>query len=146
MFLPKLVESGEFHCNACLYAHATRKPIPSVRIRPLAQSFEDEIHTDVWGPSRTATHQGCHYFTTFTDDATCYTVTFLPRTKDEAFEAYKLFEVWALTQGHCKGIKVLRSNRRGEYLSTAFSTHLAVAGTARKLTTHDTPQLNGIVE
>ena len=27
-----------------------------------------------------------------------------------------------------------------------FNTHLAVAGTARKLTTHDTPQLNGIAE
>ena len=43
-------------------------------------------------------------------------------------------------------IKVLRSDRGGEYLSTAFNQHLANAGTARKLTTHDTPQLNGIAE
>jgi transposase InsO family protein len=139
-------ESRESHCDACLYARATRKPIPSVRIRPPAQSFGDEIHTDVWGPSRTATRQGRHYFATFTDDATRYTVTFLLRTKDEAFEAYKSFEAWALTQDHCKGIKVLRSDRGGEYLSTAFNAHLAAAGTARKLTTHDTPQLNGIAE
>jgi hypothetical protein len=40
----------------------------------------------------------------------------------------------------------LRSDRGGEYLSTAFNEHLAAAGTAKKLTTHDTPQLNGIAE
>jgi hypothetical protein len=67
-------ESKESHCNACLYARATRQPIPSVRIRPPAENFGDEVHTDVWGPSRTATRQGRHYFATFTDDATRYTV------------------------------------------------------------------------
>ena len=139
-------ESKESHCDVCLYACTTRKPIPSVRIRPPAENFGDKIHTDVWGPSRTATCQGRHYFITFTDDATRYTVCFLLRTKDGAFEAYKLFESWALTQEHCNGIKVLRSYRGGEYLSAAFNEHLAAAGTARKLTTHDTPQLNGITE
>ena len=139
-------ESKESHCDACLFARATRLPIPSVRIRPPSANFGDEIHTDVWGPSHTPTRQGRHYFITFTDDATRYTVCFLLRTKSEAFEAYKSFEAWALTQDHCKGIKVLRSDRGGEYLSAAFSAHLAAAGTARKLTTHDTPQLNGIAE
>ena len=139
-------ESKESHCDVCLYARTTRQPIPSVQIRPLAESFGDEVHTNVWGPSHTATQQGCHYFATFTDDTTCYTVCFLLHTKDGAFEAYKSSEVWALTQDHCKGIKVLRSNRSGEYLSTTFNEHLAAAGTARKLTTHNTPQLNGIAE
>jgi hypothetical protein len=69
-------------------------------------------------------------------------VCFLLHTKDGAFEAYKLFEVWVLrlTKDHCKGFKDLRSNCSGKYLSTAFNEHL---GTARKLTIHDTPQLNG---
>ena len=139
-------KSKESHCDVCLYVRTTRQPIPSVRIRPPAENFGDEIHSNVWGPSRTATRQGRHYFITFTDDATRYTVCFLLRTKDGAFEAYKLFEAWALTQDHCKGIKVLRSDHGGEYLSGAFNAHLAVAGMARKLTTHDTPQLNGIAE
>jgi transposase InsO family protein len=68
------------------------------------------------------------------------------RTKDKAFEAYKSFKVWALTQQHCKGIKTLHSDRGGEYLSKAFDQHLAAAGTTRKLTTHNTPQLNGVAE
>ena len=138
--------SKEGPCDACLFARATRHPIPSVRVSPPAKNFGDEVHTDVWGPSRTPTRQGRHYFVTFTDDATRYTICFLLRTKDEALEAYKSFEAWALTQEHCKGIKALRSDRGGEYLSNAFNAHLATAGTARKLTPHDTPQLNGVAE
>ena len=80
------------------------------------------------------------------DDATRYTVCFLLRTKDQALGAYKSFEAWALNQQHCKGIKVLRSDHGGEYLSGEFNMHLAAAGTARKLTPHDTPQLNGVAE
>ena len=138
--------SHEADCDACIFARATRLPIPKVRIRPPAQNFGDEIHTDVWGPATIATRQNRRYFITFTDDATRYTTTFLLRTKDEALEAYKMFEAWAVTQHHCRAIKVLRSDRGGEYLSKAFNQHLAKAGTARKLTTHDTPQLNGIAE
>ena len=90
--------------------------------------------------------QGQKYFITFTDDATRYTVTFLMRTKDEALEAYKSFEAWALTQQHCKGIKTLRSDHSGEYLSKVFDQHLAAAGTVWKLTIYDTPQLNGVAK
>ena len=49
-------------------------------------------------------------------------------------------------QEHCKGIKVLRSDHRGEYLSKVFNTHLEAAGTVCKLTPHNTPQLNGVAE
>jgi transposase InsO family protein len=139
-------DAPDADCDACIFARATRLPVPKVRISPPAQNFGDEIHTDVWGPSTIQTRQGRKYFITFTDDATRYTVTYLLRTKDEALEAYKSFEAWANTQQHCNGIKVLRSDRGGEYLSEAFDKHLKQAGTARKLTVHDTPQLNGIAE
>ena len=93
-----------------------------------------------------ATRQGRRYFVTFTDDVTRYTIMYPLRSKDEALEAYKSFEAWAMTQHHCKAIKVLRSNRGGEFLSKEFNQHLKESGTARKLTTHNTPQLNGIAE
>jgi transposase InsO family protein len=139
-------DSQETDCDAYIFARATRLPVPKVRVSPPAQHFGDEIHTDVWGPNPVATRQGRRYFATFTDDATRYTVTYLLRTKDEALEAYKSFKAWAITQGHCTAIKVLRSDRGGEYLSGAFDQHLKKAGTVRKLTTHDTPQLNGVAE
>ena len=138
--------SPEMDCDACIFTCATRLPIPKVRISPPAQDFGDEVHTDVWGPATIATHQNRRYFVTFTDNATRYTTTFLLHTKDEALEAYKMFEAWAVTQHHCQAIKVLRSDRRGEYLSKVFNQHLQKAGTVRKLTTHNTPQLNGIAE
>ena len=93
-----------------------------------------------------ATHKGHRYFVTFTDDATHFTTFYLMQTKDEALAAYKSFEDWALTQGHCMAIKVLHSDHGGEYLSDTFNAHLAAAGMARKLTVHNTPQLNGIAE
>ena len=82
----------------------------------------------------------------FTDDVTCYTITFLLCTKDKALEAYKSYEAWATMQQHCKAIKVLHPDHGGEYLSAAFNQHLAKAGTAWKLTMHDTLQLNGVAE
>ena len=155
----KLVESGtvvgveldpdaldETQCDACIFARAACLSIPKVRISPPAQNFGDEIHTDVWGPAPIATCQNRRYFATFTDNAMRYTITYLLRTKDEALEAYKSFKVWAITQQHCTAIKVVRSDRGGEYLSGAFDEHLAKSGMARKLMTHHTPQLNGIAE
>ena len=85
----KLVESGtvvgvkldpgsqEGDCDACVYVHTTCLPVPKVRISPPAQNFGDKVHTDVWGPTSIATCQGHWYFITFTNDAMCYTVTFL---------------------------------------------------------------------
>ena len=90
--------------------------------------------------------QGQRYFVTFTDNATWYMTTFLLQGKDDMFEAYKTFEVWAVMQHHCHAIKVLQCDRGGKYLSNEFNQHLAKAGTARKLTTHHTPQLNSILE
>ena len=138
--------SREAPCDACLFARATRKPVPKVRVGPQSQHFGEEIHTDVWGPCSIPSKRGCRYFITFTDDATRYTVTYLLHTKAEGLDAYKRFEAWALAQQHCLAIKVLHSDRGGEYLSEAFDSHLAAAGTARRLTVHDTPQLNGVAE
>jgi len=138
--------SQEHDCNTCIFACATRLPVPKVRISTPAQRFGDEIHTNVWGPASISTCQGCRYFVTFMDNTMRFTITYLMHTKDQALEAYKSFEAWALTQGHCRAIKVLRSDHGGEYLSDAFNVHLAAMGTACKLTVHDTLQLNGVAE
>jgi hypothetical protein len=138
--------SREEHCEACIFARATRQPVPKLQVSKQATQFGDEIHTDVWGPHDVATRAGCRSFITFTDDATCYTITYLLAAKSDALARYKEFEVWARTQNHCHAIKVLRSDHGGEYLSGAFDDYLASAGTAHRLTAHDLPQLNGIAE
>ena len=125
---PKLQEE---HCEACIFARTTRKPVPKVRVSEQAKEFGDEVHTDISGLMRVATRWGRRYFITFTDDATRYTLTYLLPVKSNALTVYKHFEAWAVTQSHCTAIKVLRSDRGGEYLSEKFDKHLADAGTAR---------------
>ena len=154
----KLVQSGavkgikldpnapKMDCKVCIYVRATRVLMSKPCISVLAQSFGDEVHTDVWGPASTSTMKGWRYFVTFTDNATRYTVMYLLKTKDQVLKSYKSYKAWAIAQQHCTSIKVLRSNHGGEYLSKAFDEHLAAAGTAWRLTTHDTPQLNGVTE
>jgi hypothetical protein len=114
-------DSQEADCKACLFAHATRKPIPKVHIHPHAQSFGDEVHSDMWGSLSIATKRGCWYFITFMDDATHYMVMYLMCTKAEAFGLYKAFKAWALAQQLCAVIKVPQSDHGGEY-SVVLST------------------------
>ena len=67
------------------------------------------------------------------------------RSKDKTLDSYKAFASWTSTQHNAK-IKKLRSNRRGEYLSNAFTSFLNQQSTECCLTMHDTPQHNGIAE
>jgi hypothetical protein len=134
-----------FTCDSCEYAKMTRKAIRKERIAPQAETFGDEIHTDLWGPSPTLSLGGRKYYVTFTDDCTRYTKLDILRSKDQAFDAYKQFAAWADTQHHVK-VKRLRSDRGGEYTGNAFTTFLQQQGTERRLTTADTPQHNGIAE
>ena len=85
------------------------------------------------------------YYTSFIDAHTHYSHITLLRKKDETFESYKHFEAWAATQYNVK-IKRLRSDRGGEYLDQDFTAHLQAQGTERRLTTHDTPEHNGVAE
>ena len=98
-----------FFCESCVYAKATRKPVPKIRDGERAMKFGDEIHTDLWGPAPVATKGGKKYYITFTDDMTCLTHLYLLCAKSEAFAAYKEYEAWCQTQLDAK-IKVLHSD------------------------------------
>ncbi len=70
---------------------------------------------------------------------------YLLTNKSDAFEAYKSFVAWVETQIKTR-IKVLHSDRGGEYLSEEFNLFLEEKGMERKLTVHDTPEENGVAE
>ena len=65
--------------------------------------------------------------------------------KDEAFPKYVIFQTNLETQ-HGIIIKVLHSDRGGEYLGGDFLQFLEGKGTDRILTVHDTPEENGTAE
>ena len=58
--------------------------------------------------------------------------------KDEAFGVYIDYEAWVDTQLSAK-IKILHSDRGGEYIGKYIVAHLKSKGTITKLTVHDTP-------
>ena len=141
-----LTDNGQpLYCESCEYAKTTRKSIKKEREGAQASAFGEEIHSDLWGPSPLQTLGGRKHYITFTDDHSRFTRTQLLRSKDEALQAYKDFTAWAQTQ-HGAKIKRLRSDRGGEYTSDEFTKFLKQQGTERRLTTHDTPQHNGVAE
>ncbi|GJR03819.1 zinc finger, CCHC-type containing protein [Tanacetum coccineum] len=81
------------------------------------------IHTDVCGPFRIMSRQGANYFVTFTDDFSRYGYVYLLKHKHEVFETFKVFQKEVENQLG-KTIKLVRSDRRGEYMSQEFLGHL----------------------
>ena len=78
------------------------------------------IHTDVCGPLSTSARGGYSYFVTFTDDFSRYGYVYLMRHKFETFENLKDFKN--------EGIKAIRSDQGGEYLSLKFDDYLKECG------------------
>ena len=132
-------------CEACEYGKATRKPIGKDHELKHCEKFRDEVHTNVWGPLPMQTPAKKMYYVMFTDNHTQYMHLYLMVAKSDTFNAYRQYEAWAENQCSAS-IKRLRSDCGGEYLSDEFTHHLKAQGTERKLTTHDTPQHNGVVE
>jgi hypothetical protein len=97
---------------------------------------------DVWGPAKVATKRRQHYYVIFTDNYSRWTHIEFLTSKSDVFNAYKCFEAWCETQFGVR-IKVLHLD---QYMSDEFQHYLKLHGTEIKLTVHDTPQHNRIVE
>lgn len=140
------MSSGEpVFCESCVYAKATRKPVAKEREGERATEFGGEIHSDLWGPAPVTTIKGRRYYVSFTDDKTRLTDLYLLKHKSDTFRAYKEYEASCKTQ-HKADIRILHSDRGGEYTGKEFVVHLKRKGTKQKLTVHDTPQHNGVAE
>ena len=92
-------------CDSCEYAKATWKPIRKIQKMPHALEFSKAIDSDLWGPSLVQTPGKKEYYESFTDDHTQWTHVELLHTKDEAFDTYTDFEVWAKTQFRVRSFK-----------------------------------------
>ena len=143
--LAETLSGDPFFCESCVYAKATRKSVAKEREGNRAEDFGAEVHSDLWGPAPVATKGGKRYYVTFIDDKTRLTNLYFLAKKSDSFESYKDYEAWCDTQLGAK-IKVLHSDRGGEYEGQEFILYLNSRGTERKRTVHDTPQHNGVAE
>ena len=130
-------------CESCLCGKMTKAPFSGTSER--ASVLLGIIHIDVCGPFKTMSRYGERYYITFTDDYSRFGYVYLMKHKHEAFEKFKLFQSEVENQLD-KTIKILRSDRGGEYLSQEFQDHLRSCGIISQLTPPRTPQLNGVSE
>ena len=101
-------------CESCLLGKMTKAPFTGKGER--AGDLLGLIHTDVCGPLNTLARGGFQYFITFTNDFSRYGFVYLMKHKSESFEKFKEFKNEVQNQLG-KSIKILRSDRGGEYLS-----------------------------
>ncbi|KAJ9554596.1 hypothetical protein OSB04_018641 [Centaurea solstitialis] len=130
-------------CESCLLGKMTKSPFTGSLQR--GEGLLDLIHTDVCGPFRSTTKDGNRYYVTFIDDYSRYGYVYLIKHKSDTFEKFKEFKHEVENQLGRK-IKILHSDRGGEYLSLEFNGYLKECGIVSQLSPPRTPQLNGVAE
>ena len=130
-------------CEQCVMGKQTRVKFGTTIHN--TEGILDYIHTDVWGPTKTASLGGKHYFVTFVDDFSRRVWVYSLKSKDEVFETFLIWKKMVEKQTRRK-IKVLRSDNGTEYRNDQFSYFCKKEGISRHFTVRDTPQQNGVAE
>ena len=138
--IPTFQIDAKHKCETYVEAKLTKSSFQSVErhIKPL-----DLIHSDICDLKFVQT-SGNKYFITFVDDRTNYCYVYLLKSKDEAIEKFVLYNNEVENQLN-KKIKVLRSDRGGEYESPMIDV-CAQHGIIHETKTPYSPQSNGVVD
>ena len=94
--VPRLSTLSSLACESCQLGKHTRVSFPQ-RLNNRAKSPFELVHTDVWGPCRTASTLGFQYFITFIDDYSRCTWLFLMKNRAELYSIFQKFYVEILT-------------------------------------------------
>ncbi|KAK9131203.1 hypothetical protein Sjap_011690 [Stephania japonica] len=131
-------------CEDCIVSKQHRLPFTQGKSLRAKKALE-LVHSDICGPITPYSNGGKRYVITFIDDYSRKIWVYFLQEKSEAFAAFKSFK--ALVEKEASSpIKVLRTDRGGEYNSHAFADFCAQHGIKRQLTTAYTPQQNGVCE
>ncbi|GAU29902.1 hypothetical protein TSUD_379930 [Trifolium subterraneum] len=141
--LPPLDELNE-HSVDCLTGKQHRDAIPKQAVWRAKLKLE-LVHSDICGPLNPISNGGNRYFITFTDDFSRKTWIYFLKEKSSALDTFKMFKLMVEKESGC-AIQNLRTDRGGEFLSTAFNDFCSNQGIKRQLTTAYTPQQNGVSE
>jgi hypothetical protein len=130
-------------CHGCELGKSTRKPFPGSTKK--TSRILEVVHSDLAGPMQTKSIQGSSYIATFVDDHSRHTVIYFLKTKDQFSAALQKFLSWAETQTSDK-LRVLHSDRGGEYMAANVKDILSQRGIEHQLTMPGSPQQNGKAE
>ena len=141
---PHFSSLSSLECESCQLGKHTRVLFPK-RLDPRTKSLFELVHTNVWGPSRSAFPLGFHYFVTFIDDYSQCTWLFLMKTQAELFSIFQKFHAEIHTQFNTS-IHILRSDYAKEYFSMSFSSFMSSHGILHQSSCAYTPQQNAVAE
>lgn len=131
-------------CEGCVEGKIHRKPFKSIGEIRTKRRLQ-LVHSDVCGPMRTKSIDGCRYFVTFIDDySRCCKVYFM-KQKCEVLDKFKEFEM-IFTNECGQNIGRLRTDNGGEYVSKEFEEYLKTKGIHHETTVPYTPEQNGVAE
>ncbi|KAL0553858.1 hypothetical protein IC582_007762 [Cucumis melo] len=141
--LNKLKDVSLPPCESCLEGKMTKRPFTGKGYR--AKEPLELIHSDLCGPMNVKARGGFEYFISFIDDYSRYGYLYLMEHKSEALEKFKEYktEVENLLS---KKIKILRSDRGGEYMDLRFQDYMIEHGIQSQLSAPGTPQQSGVSE
>lgn len=130
-------------CISCHQAKQHRLPFaPSVS---KSTNIFELVHMDLWGPYKTKTITGDHYFLTILDDCSRATWTFLMNDKVQTFITISNF--LAYVKNHFQTtIKFIRTDNGFEFVNNKCQQLFHSSGIIHQKTTSYTPQQNGRVE
>lgn len=130
-------------CEHCAKNKSTRKPFPQ-QAEHAPKSFLDFVTSDVCGPFPIS-RSGKRFIATITDAYSRRTWIRLLAHKSEVFDFIKWFNKLMMNQLN-HGIKILRTDNGGEYISKAFNDYCAEHGIQQDPTATYSPEQNGISE
>ncbi|KAL0556725.1 hypothetical protein IC582_005241 [Cucumis melo] len=141
--LNKLEDDSLSLCESCIEGKMTKRPFTGKGYR--AKEPLKLIHSNLCGLMNVKARGGFEYFISFIDDYSRYGYLYLMEHKSEALEKFKEYkaEVENLLS---KKIKILRSDRGGEYMDLRFQDYMIEHGIQSQLSAPGTPQQNGVSE
>ena len=131
------------HCKHCLNGMMHQLPFPKSDFQ--ASKPLKLIHFDVWGLAPVTSVNDFQYYVIFVDEYLKFTWLYLLKFKLDVFDVFKHFKATAENQLGTK-IKILKTNRCGEFTSNAFKNFCLSHGLIHQFTFPHTPQQNGVAE
>ncbi|GJS54680.1 zinc finger, CCHC-type containing protein [Tanacetum coccineum] len=131
-------------CEACMKGKQARAPFPN-QASFRAKKRLELVHGDLCGPITPPTPAGNRYFMLLVDDFSRVMWVYLLKTKDEALRTFETYRNLVESETGEK-IKMLRTDRGGEFMSKNFTEYCNRTGLKRHYTAPYSPQQNGVVE
>ncbi|GJZ50793.1 zinc finger, CCHC-type containing protein [Tanacetum coccineum] len=141
--IPRINHAGQI-CDACLLGKHSRTPFPN-QAKFRSKNPLDLVYGDLCGPISPATHSGKKLIFLLVDDCTRFMWAYFLTSKDQAFSTFKEFRQKIEMEMRMK-VRMLRTDRGGEFTSNEFTKYCKENGIARQLTAPYSPQQNGVAE